>query len=311
MRIRRFIGRYTKALFALRLDTPSIARNSIRNNWFKATIGGIGLTGIIEFAEIQLKKVNGSMLDAEVITFKSLKDFFILANSSQKSWEYTVSWIDCLYSKGVRGVFIRANHSPNKSIELAKKGRASIPINFSFSLINFTTLKIFNFFYFYINKLKAKKRYINYDTFFYPLDQIYNWNRVYGKKGFYQYQCVFDSKVSFEATEAMLNLIRKSGEGSFLTVLKTFGSIKSIGMLSFPKAGVTLALDFPNKNLTTLKLFNQLDAVVKKYKGRIYLAKDAHQSKNLFAMGYPNIKKFSHFRDPGISSLMSKRLFGS
>lgn len=109
----------------------------------------------------------------------------------------------------------------------------------------------------------------------------------------------------------MLNAIRKSGEGSFLAVLKTFGPIKSIGMLSFPKAGVTLALDFPNKHAKTLKLFKELDGLVRKYKGRIYLAKDAHQSQNLFEMGYSNIKEFSRFRDPGISSLMSKRLFGS
>ncbi len=280
-------------------------------DWFKATIGGIGLTGIIEFAEIQLKKVKGSMLDAEVITFNSLNDFFLLANSSEKNWEYTVSWIDCLYSKGARGVFMRANHSNKKSIKLASRGKISIPINFPFSLINFFTLKIFNIYYYYFNKLKAKKKHVNYDSFFYPLDQIYHWNRIYGKEGFYQYQCVFDSRVGYEAIEAMLNAIRKSGEGSFLAVLKTFGPIKSIGMLSFPKAGVTLALDFPNKHAKTLKLFKELDGLVKKYKGRIYLAKDAHQSQNLFEIGYSNIKEFSRFRDPGISSLMSKRLFGS
>ena len=279
-------------------------------DWFRATIGGIGLTGVIGFAEIQLKKVKGSMLDAEVITFDSLKDFFLLANSSEKKWEYTVSWIDCLYSKGLRGVFMRANHSKNASINLAEREGISIPINLPFSLFNYATLKAFNACYYFYNKLKNKRRYVNYDSFFYPLDRIHHWNRIYGKKGFYQYQCVFDSKVSFEATEAMLDIIRRSREGSFLAVLKTFGPIKSLGLLSFPKAGVTLALDFPNKHTKTLKLFKELDAVVKKYKGRIYLAKDAHQSKDLFVIGYPNNKKFSRFRDPGISSLMSKRLFG-
>ncbi len=108
----------------------------------------------------------------------------------------------------------------------------------------------------------------------------------------------------------MLRVIKKSGEGSFLAVLKTFGSRQSGGLLSFPRPGVTLALDFPNREEKTLKLFNELDHIVQEANGCLYLAKDARMPKKLFETGYPHIQKFLKYRDPGISSSMSRRLLG-
>ena len=132
---------------------------------------------------------------------------------------------------------------------------------------------------------------------------------IYGKKGFYQYQSVIPKKNSHDATIEMLDIIKSSGEGSFLAVLKTFDNKKSLGLLSFPMEGTTLALDFPNKGPNTLKLFQKLDEVVMKSGGRIYMAKDNRMSREMFEAGYPNYEKFKEYIDPGISSSMSRRLF--
>ena len=132
----------------------------------------------------------------------------------------------------------------------------------------------------------------------------------YGKKGFYQYQSVVPRVDGQKVTQAMLGEIARSGEGSFFAVLKTFGHIDSIGMLSFPQPGVTLALDFPNKSEKTLKLFDRLDAIVSEAGGRIYLAKDARMPRKLFEAGYPRLAEFLPYRDSGISSAMSRRLMG-
>ncbi len=134
---------------------------------------------------------------------------------------------------------------------------------------------------------------------------------MYGPKGFYQYQSVIPRSVGQDATRAMLKEIEESGEGSFLGVLKTFGNQNSVGMLSFPEPGVTLALDFPNHGSTTHKLFDRLDAIVKEAKGRLYPAKDARMPKELFEAGYPKLNDFLQYRDPGISSELSRRLIGN
>lgn len=128
---------------------------------------------------------------------------------------------------------------------------------------------------------------------------------------FFQYQSVIPRAVGFDATQAMLIEIGRSGEGSFLAVLKTFGNREPKGMLSFPQHGVTLALDFPNRGERTLKLFDRLDAIVREAKGRIYPAKDARMPRDLFETGYPRLPDFLHYRDPGISSAMSRRLIGT
>jgi hypothetical protein len=178
------------------------------------------------------------------------------------------------------------------------------------SLVNQLTLRPFNTAYYNLQKYKSGKSVVHYEPFFYPLDKLLEWNRMYGPKGFYQYQSVIPRSVGQDATRAMLKEIEKSGEGSFLGVLKTFGNRNSIGMLSFPEPGVTLALDFPNHGPSTHKLFDRLDAIVKEAKGRLYPAKDARMPKELFEAGYPKLSEFLQYRDPGISSELSRRLIG-
>jgi hypothetical protein len=187
----------------------------------------------------------------------------------------------------------------------------SMPFTPPFSLVNRLSLRPFNAAYFNVNKRKIGFRTQHYETFFHPLDNLHHWNRMYGPKGFYQYQSVVPSEAARDATGEMLNAIAKSGEGSFLAVLKTFGNRRSLGMLSFPKRGTTLALDFPNRGNRTVKLFNRLDAIVCKAGGRIYPAKDARMPRAMFESGYPRLTEFFSFRDPGISSAMSRRLMGS
>jgi hypothetical protein len=147
--------------------------------------------------------------------------------------------------------------------------------------------------------------------FFFPLDSVQDWNRIYGRGGFYQYQCVVPEEAQQAATRALLKTVSAEGSASFLAVLKTFGPRRSAGLLSFPMAGTTLALDFPNRRADTLRLFQELDAIVSSAGGRLYPAKDARMPESLFKSSYPRWQEFVAYRDPGMSSQMSRRLFGS
>ena len=289
-----------------------------------ATIGGMGLTGVIVTAELQLRRVESSWLSTETLPFESLSEFFYLADNSEHGWEHTVSWIDCLEGKTTRGIFMRANHITAQEITtklsprdvFAAYGRKplfrslSMALTPPFSLVNSFSLKLFNKAYYQLQKMKSGFDVAHYEPFSCPLDNVKHWNRMYGPRGFYQYQSVIPRALGQSAVQAMLNAIAASGEGSFLAVLKTFGNREAKGMLSFPQPGVTLALDFPNRGERTLKLFEQLDAIVREARGRLYTAKDARMPRKLFETGYPRLSEFETYRDVGISSAMSRRLMG-
>lgn len=280
---------------------------------FEATIGGIGLTGVIVSAKIQLMSIRSPMLEVEYLPFRGITEFLKINIESEKHWEYTVSWIDCLSGKNVRGIFIRANHSQDKSLKISNHQNKAkkIPITSPISLITPLSLKAFNQVYYHLNaKKKGKKHIQHFYDFQYPLDGVENWNILYGKKGFYQYQCVIPLKTAQIATEQILEIIRKAQQGSFLVVLKAFGDIENEGMLSFPMQGITLALDFPNLGEKTLNLFHHLDKVVLENHGRLYLAKDARMSKEFFIKTYPHVIEFMKFRDSAFCSDMASRLFG-
>jgi FAD/FMN-containing dehydrogenase len=303
-------GDHVQQLTLLRTDGEAIECGpQIKPDWFAATVGGLGLTGFILLAEIQLRQISGPWLDTETVPYENLNEFFSLADSSEAGWEHTVSWIDCI-SGGGRGLFMRGNHAEKQNRIEPNSVSKTMPFVPPISLVNRLTLRPFNLAYFNFNKMKKGKKLAHYAAFFYPLDNLLEWNRIYGPKGFYQYQCVIPRADGQEAVQAMLREISYSGEGSFLAVLKTFGNHQSVGMLSFPHPGVTLALDFPNKGVQTLKLFDRLDAILRDVGGRIYLAKDARMPRDLFEAGYPRLAEFLPYRDPGISSAMSRRLMG-
>ena len=280
-------------------------------DWFAATIGGFGLTGVVTKATIQLKKTFGPWLDTDSLPYANLSEFFTLADGSEAGWEHTVSWIDCMSPKRVRGIFMRANPSQSISNVIPARRTRTMPFVPPVSLVNKLTLRPFNVTYYHLQKARAGKSRVHYASFFYPLDNLLEWNRMYGPSGFFQYQSVVPRSVGHDATQAMLAEIARFGEGSFLAVLKTFGDRTAPGMMSFTRPGVTLAMDFPNHGKRTEKLFERLDAIVREAHGRIYLAKDARMPRELFEVGYPRLTEFLHYRDPGISSAMSRRLIGS
>ena len=302
-------GEHVHRLRLARTDGSTIECSPTeRADWFAATVGGLGLTGVIVEAELQLRRSAGPWLDAETTAFSDLDEFFDLADGAEAEWEYTVSWIDCLAERG-RGIFMRANPSSRRD-EAPVPGARTVPFTPPVSLVNGWSLRSFNALY-YARHAKAARSAVSYESFFYPLDNLHEWNRIYGPRGFYQYQSVVPRDGGLAATQAMLRAIAESGEGSFLAVLKTFGAREPVGMLSFPRPGVTLALDFPNRGPSTLRLFERIDAIVRDVGGRIYPAKDARMPRDLFESGYPRLPAFLPYRDPGISSAMSRRLIGS
>ncbi|MBT6038234.1 MAG: FAD-binding oxidoreductase [Halieaceae bacterium] len=282
-----------------------------RAAWFAATVGGLGLTGVITQAEIQLRRVSGPWLETDTVPYADLHEFYQLADESEADWEHTVSWVDCINGGGGRGLFIRGNPSNAVAGPAPPSRKLTMPLVPPISLVNRLSLRPLNTAYYHLKKWQARQTIEHYEPFFYPLDNLLEWNRMYGPKGFFQYQSVVPREAGQDAVQAMLKEISRSGEGSFLAVLKTFGNRQPLGMLSFPQPGVTLALDFPNHGKRTHKLFSRLDAIVGEAMGRVYLAKDARMPRELFEAGYPRLNEFLKYRDPGISSSLSRRLMGS
>lgn len=275
---------------------------------FNATIGGLGLTGLINWVEFSLKKIPGSNIEQETIRFNSLKEFYKLSEESDSDWEYTVAWIDCL-AKGDelgRGLFIRGNHCESLKKHKFKSSKLSVPFNAPGFLLNKYTVNIFNQLYFKRPIKQFTK--VDYDPFFYPLDSIGSWNKLYGKKGFMQYQCLIPTEHRDTAMHEILTIISECGQGSFLSVLKEFGEIQSPGLLSFPRQGTTLALDFPNRGNKTLELLSELDTITRKYNGSVYPAKDARMSPESFSQYYPNWDEFETYIDPYFSSGFQRRV---
>ncbi len=277
------------------------------SDWFAATVGGIGLTGLIVSAWLQLRRADSVWLETETLPYASLAEFFALADASEAGWEHTVSWIDC-FSRAGRGIFLRANPLAGEPVPSHARERR-MPFTPPFSLVNRVSLPLFNAFYHAVHSRQAGSlRRAGYEAFSYPLDHLLEWNRLYGPRGFYQYQCLVPRRDGLAAVQAMLDAIVRAREGSFLAVLKTFGQRGSRGMLGFPQPGVTLALDFPNRGARTHRLFASLDAIVREAGGRLYLAKDARMPRALFEAGYPRLEEFRRYRDPGMRSGMSARL---
>ena len=248
----------------------------------------------------------------ESVKFEGIAEFLDLSKQSDKEWEYTVSWIDCVAqgeSMG-RGIFMRGNHSPASvlSRKLHAEPKFKTPFNCPNMLLNPISIKIFNTLYYNRQRTKKALKRVHYDPFFYPLDAIKDWNRIYGNRGFFQYQLVVPFEGGQQAMEEILIRISESRQASFLAVIKTFGAKKSPGMLSFPKPGITLALDFPNRGESTLKLFEELDVIVESVGGLLYPAKDARMSASFFQKSYPQWETFSSSVDPKFSSSFWRRV---
>lgn len=306
-------GQHVRCFQLLRSDGTRMVCSPNENvEFFRATIGGLGLTGVITWAEIQLHRVNNAFIDQEIIRYKNLDEFFVLAHESDQPYEHTVAWVDCL-AKGKalgRGLFVRGNYAKplEKAVPIPSKLHLTFPIDPPFGFINGLTLRLFNNLYYRKQLSESVQGVVHYQPFFYPLDAIYSWNRIYGAKGFFQYQCAVPSEQMEGAIREILERIGKAGVGSFLAVLKLFGDRPSPGLLSFPLPGATLALDFPNNGQRTLQLLDQLDEVTRAAGGRVYPAKDARMQPGDFQQGYPNWTKMIEFVDHNISSSFWRRV---
>lgn len=306
-------GNHVLEFVLARSDGSILTCSELENQeMFRATIGGLGLTGVLLTAKIQLSRVPSPWIQSEKITFKDLGEFFRISKESEDEFESSVAWFDCSTSKAGRGSFSRGNHVlSDKPAPLVPRRKLSLPFTPTRSLVNKLSLNPLNTAYYYLQNGTAGKKLESMWSFYYPLDSIRNWNRAYGPKGFYQYQSVVPENIAESVTAEMLRVIAKSGLGSFLTFLKTFGRVASKGLLSFPMQGTTLALDFPNEGAKTEKLFRQLDELVLQADGRLHPSKDARMSAQMFQAGYPHHETFATFRNQGISSGFSRRIFGS
>lgn len=296
--------------FGLRRSEEGELTCSVNENaeLFAATIGGLGLTGTIVWVEFSLKPIQYSLMSVESVAYESYAEFLSLSSESEESHEYCVSWINCLTDAG-RGVFFRGNHAETGSLDASLGNRSrSVPaiVGAGFPLVNTMSLKLFNHFYM---RSHAGIRTYNETIakFFYPLDSLLNWNRIYGRKGFYQFQCVVPFENAAVLTEVLAK-ISSDKQGSFLSVLKTMGSSSSPGMLSFCRPGVTLALDFPNRGKRTIALLGDLEQMVIEADGALYPAKDAAMSADTFKKSFPRLSEFTRYIDPAYTSTFWQRV---
>jgi FAD/FMN-containing dehydrogenase len=281
---------------------------------FHATVGGLGLTGLILWAEIRLKRIPGPGITMERIRFAGLDGFFELTAEDHR-FEYTVAWVDCL-ARGRRlgrGIYMRGDHAPlgGTAPSPLRQGRLRVPLDAPAGLLNAATLGLFNEAY-YRAQLRARRRVtVPYAPFFFPLDAVADWGRLYGPNGFVQYQCVVPDQPAGGPIRTILERISRSGEPASLAVLKRFGNIPSPGLLSFPREGMTLAVDFAVRGRRTFALLDDLDAVVREAGGAVYPAKDARMSAESFRAFFPGLDRFVPERDPKFSSSFWRRVHAS
>lgn len=309
-------GSFSSCVNELELMLPSgeILLCSPQKNvdWFNATCGGMGLTGVILSAKIQLKPISSSVIEQTTIKTQNLSETFE-AFKEYESTTYSVAWIDCL-AKGDslgRSLLMVGEHQENGKLHYDSAQKYYVPFNFPSFSLNKHSVAAFNHFYYGKARGGVSQQQVSLNSFFYPLDAVRDWNRIYGRKGFTQYQFVLPEETSFEGLRQILERIALSGKGSFLAVLKLFGEGND-NWLSFPRKGYTLALDF-SIDSKVFSLLNELDAIVADHGGRIYLAKDCRVSKEIFDRGYQYADRFREFRlenglDKAFNSLQSRRL---
>jgi len=287
-----------------------------------ATIGGMGLTGTILDATFRLRRVETGWMRQETTVAPDLDESLRCLKETGNT-TYSVAWIDCL-ARGPslgRSLIFAAEHATLRDVDAllpgaepfpsSKLSRLSVPLDFPSSMLNRLSVSAFNEVYFRVGTMKAGYPFlVHWNPYFFPLDSIGNWNRIYGRRGFLQYQCVIPTDYARSILGEILDRISRHGATSFLAVLKQLGP--SHGDLSFPLEGFTLTLDLPISD-QVLPLLDELDRLVVRAGGRLYLAKDARQSPATFEAGYPGLSRFRDVRRSieavgRISSRLSLRL---
>ena len=262
---------------------------------FAATCGGMGLTGVILTVRFRLRRIRSSLIRETTIKARDL-DSVLEAFDAHAGATYSVAWIDCLARGRAlgRSLLMLGEHAEEGPLGLQPDGAITVPIDAPAWLLNRSTMQAFNSLYYALGPSRQRQRHVPFEPYFYPLDRLRQWNRLYGRAGFLQYQFVLPTEAGAAGLREVLGRITASGKGSFLAVLKAFGPGND-HPLSFPKAGYTLALDFQAEP-SVFALLDELDALVLHHGGRLYLAKDARMSLATFRAGYPRWQAFEEVR---------------
>jgi len=305
-------GRHVRSFELLRSDGTRLHCSAEENaGLFRATIGGLGLTGLITIAAIQLRPIESADVIVERVPFRSLGEFDALSRACDATHEYTVAWFDSFAGRDSRGIFFRGNHAPGNLSARGgiRKRQLRLPHSKLMApFLNQLTVRGFNTAYFVANA-RPKPQRLHYDPFFYPLDAIANWNSIYGSAGFLQYQCVVPESAGLEPVGEILDLAARSRLASFLTVIKKFGALPSPGLLSFPRAGTTICFDFAARRMDTLlPMLERCDDVVEAAGGSVYPAKDARMSGARFRRFFPQWEELQRQADPRFSSSFWRRV---
>ncbi|MGL4637929.1 MAG: FAD-binding oxidoreductase [Beijerinckiaceae bacterium] len=280
---------------------------------FCATIGGMGLTGVVTWVELQLMPVTSSDIIQEVVALSCLSDFFQQAEQQKEldDFPYTVAWIDSLATGSAlgKGVLLKGRHARvNASVALPAKARVGVPFTPPVNLINTLSLRAFNTLYRAKTLSQKGPKRCSAGSFFFPLDAVGHWNKLYGPKGLRQHQCIIPLEAAEETIATMLETTQAANHGSFLTVLKIFGKTASPGLLSFPREGATLTLDFAWRGKQTDALLDRLDELALSSGGRISPYKDAHMSAETFQQSFPELDDFRQYMDPMARSEFASRV---
>jgi FAD/FMN-containing dehydrogenase len=305
-------GRHVLRFELVRSDGSRFVCSPIENpEWFAATIGGMGLTGLMTWAEIRLRPIVSRKIDYRGDKFHGIDEFFALSQAAKS--EYTVAWIDCV-STGknfARGIFMQGDHAQTPGpLTKSKEPKLVFPIDLPEIALNRFSMAAFNSLYFHKQLGQTKIGPVDYEPFFYPLDAVLRWNRMYGKNGLLQFQNVLPHASGREGMLEILTAITKSGLASFLAVIKFFGDVPSAGMMSFPAPGVMLALDFPIRKDVSFDLVERLAKITLEHGGRMYSAKDARMTAEQFQAFYPQWQDFARYVDPGFDSAFWQRVTG-
>ncbi|MDF1778348.1 MAG: FAD-binding oxidoreductase [Rhizobiaceae bacterium] len=305
--VRGSFGRHVCQLHLMRSDAPIAVCSPTSNGaLFAATIGGMGLTGLMTQVTIRLMKVGSANINQRTWRFNHIDDYFAGSAAFDDAHEYAVAWIDQLATgkNTGRGILMGADHQDGSEGpgEYSSGKKLSVPFTPPFNLVNRLTLAAFNAYYFHREKPGEHVRPVSWQSYFYPLDAIGGWNRLYGPRGLFQHQSVYPIETGHDTTIRLMECARSHGHASFLTVLKRFGAPISPGVFSFARAGYTLTLDFANQGPRTLRLLDALDDIVVAAGGAINPYKDARMSPHTFEASFPKWAELERFRDPVIMS---------
>lgn len=287
---------------------------------FEWTIGGMGLTGIILCAAVRLRPVTSAWIEQRTLVADNILHAIELFEQSHDA-TYSVAWIDCLQKGSAlgRSLVMLGEHAEADAVPsehrktplyIPPKRKLSIPIEFPSWALNSFSVRAFNALYYWNGRRKSERQLVDWDNYFYPLDAMLDWNKIYGQRGFAQFQCVIPLAHAEQGLTELLKAIANAGSGSFLAVLKRFGIQES--RFSFPMEGYTLALDFPINN-KTLALMERLDRITMEHDGRFYLAKDSRMSRDVFQQSEPRAQHYLSFRETqmatnAFASAQSQRL---